>query len=206
MEKRPFLIAVSGSHCVGKTTLVSQLKDFFSQHGFSIGILEEMARYFRRDELGTFSAQKRMVNLFEEKLGKLLSSDLDVVLADRCQFDYAVYTLYYTLTQNWRKEEIKEVEELIPLWIEKSKIFDVLIYANNCEKLCIVDDGFRQTDWRMRKSIDLLAKTQLRSLKTMGMNIFVWDISVPSSRVFEKLLELYRNRKYNKSLVERRVC
>ncbi len=206
MEKRPFLIAVSGSHCVGKTTLVSQLRDSFSENGFSVAVIEEIARRFRKEELGTFHAQKKMVEIFEEKLRNFLNSEVDVILADRCQFDYAIYTLYYALTRDWSEEEIREAEALIPFWMERSSIFDVLIYANNCEKLCIVDDGFRHTDWRMRKSVDLLAKSHLKGLRAKGMNIFVWDVSMASTQVFQKMLELSKKRWSDESLVKRRVC
>ncbi len=189
MEKRPLVVGVVGSHCTGKTSLLSLLKETLEKKGIRVAVLEEVVRRVERGKLGTLEGQKRIFSELKRELERLTKKpgEHEVIITDRSFLDVVVYTLYYASTRGWSENECKNSLELIRKCMEEqAKFYDLLVYADNVGRLPIVDDGFRLTDEHSRLAVDTIFKSLLN---LMGERKVVWWELGKEEEVGRKILE-----------------
>jgi nicotinamide riboside kinase len=193
VKKRYVVIGVIGTHCVGKTTLVERLTELLKNEA-KVHAIFEVVRKFPKESLGTLEAQRKIAEELEKELQSAMKEDYELIITDRTFLDVAIYTLYYACTRKWDKEECKAALKLAHECVEKMKVYDLLIYADNLEKLEIVDDGYRLTDWHSRVMVDVLFKSHL-SLWKLGTPIVFWSLDNDDSLLLEKIREILRKKK-----------
>jgi len=159
--RKPLFVSFSGSHSVGKTTLLSEVAGMLRKEGFSVVCIEESARKVSRSLHGSFEGQKLMLELLKKDLLSARMKDVDFVLTDRAPIDMAYYSLFFAC-KGWNVEEIRKARDLVKNAFElTSKYIDVLFYIDGVDVVPVVDDGFRFVDQHSRYSVDLVAKSLL---------------------------------------------
>ena len=165
-------VAITGSHGVGKTTLVSSLHTHFWTSPFSRPQplfrvqLEEAVRSVARDmELETlsdiFTWPKYKIEYFQ-----WLSAMRQVVeetrvpsfISDRSIVDYIAYTIYYGCSYTM-------VEALMDFAEQHIETYDILFYAPvpvEFDYSLTREDGFRLTDDKSVRQIDELINNLLQ--------------------------------------------
>ncbi len=144
------LIAVTGTHGAGKTTLTYILAAYYKSKGMNVKLVQEVARNcpFPINEKMTFETA---LWIYHEHSKKELEAqkDHDVVICDRTFFDSLIYAKYFN---------IKGVSFDIHDKIRYDQIFFVRPHGT------IQDDGFRSTDEKFQLDIDLLFYNQLKEI------------------------------------------
>jgi nicotinamide riboside kinase len=138
-------LAIVGSHGVGKSTLVNELRKIYPGFNF----VTEVARKcpYSLNEKTTLESQDWI-------LRKQIQSELekplyDVTICDRSVYDQLAYIVYAVDNNNISLEDGKQLENFITNWgLSYDFIFYVPIEFN------VVDDGFRSVDELYRKEID----------------------------------------------------
>jgi len=153
-------IAVSGSHGIGKTTLVNEIAI-----AKRLPMINEVARDVAKMLNYTTTAQ--ILNeshnnklqfqsiVFSEQIGR--EGNYAGFVSDRSVFDPIAYGLYYGLSRyvmkNWQERAIKH-----------SSSYDVIIYCPIPEE-SIEDDGFRLVDKEGQQVVDHYISALLISAK-----------------------------------------
>ena len=181
-----YVIGILGTHSTGKTTLAKVLKQFLESRGYSVYMIAEPARKFKREDLGKYETQKAIIktiiNGIRENINKY-----DIIITDRTPLDSFAYTLYYMIDRDWDPDLADDIlDEYINIMEFVNEYYDVLIYANNRNKLPLVDDGFRWTDKRSRNFVDVLVRILLTGYKR---HLIVWDIDMSQTGLLRFLME-----------------
>jgi len=181
-----YVIGILGTHSTGKTTLAKVLKQFLEGRGYSVYMIAEPARKFKREDLGKYETQKAIIktiiNGIRENINKY-----DIIITDRTPLDSFAYTLYYMIDRDWDPDLVDDIlDEYINIMKFVNEYYDVLIYANNRDKLPLVDDGFRWTDKRSRNFVDVLVRILLTGYKR---HLIVWDIDMSQTGLLRFLME-----------------
>lgn len=144
-----FKVALVGTHGVNKTTIAYELAGVLKRKGRTVELLTEIAREcpFPLNEQATREAYQwiiaRQVQLEIEK-----SPRADVLVCDRSVLDNFAY---YVRRYGSKGEEAEALGAYCRSWM---RTYDLLI------RLPIVDslapDGFRSTDQKFQREIDLL--------------------------------------------------
>lgn len=181
-KKTPIFIGITGTHCVGKTTLAKQLKTLCNRRGIKSEILEEVVRQVAElkdpnfkihGEQTVYTTNLIIKNQIEHEEA-LKKQDLDVVFCDRTFID----PLYY-LFSNDRYEyrlsrwlHIDKIEDLVfpnvyDVVREKSR-YSTIIYVKlgtfYALQNGIESDGFRDTDKSLQFRVQENAEKILDSL------------------------------------------
>ena len=192
-----YVIGILGTHSTGKTTLAKVLKQFLESRGYSVYMIAEPARKFKREDLGKYETQKAIIktiiNGIRENINKY-----DIIITDRTPLDSFAYTLYYMIDRDWDPDLADDIlDEYINIMKFVNEYYDVLIYANNRDKLPLVDDGFRWTDKRSRNFVDLFVKILFDLY--YGHKI-IWNIHIPVEDLVNKILKYIEEQKYRSNV------
>ena len=134
-NSQSYVIEFTGTPRTGKTSLISNLKDFFKKKGFSIEILEEFttSEKYKKEIYPTLKDKyKNVVNseipkYVLKQLEDSISKNPDIIIIDRSLFDRLIWVDRLFLKDGMSKEEYKLYKETyIPLIKEK---IDIVISA-----------------------------------------------------------------------------
>lgn len=179
-KKTPVFIGITGTHCVGKTTLAEKLTALANERGLKAITLEEVVRKvaelndpkFKIHGEQTIYSTNLIIKKQMEYENVLLTSDYDIVFCDRTVIDPLYY--FFSIPKNEKKLEdflkSKTVDGL-----EICNVFDAsremfmryqdIIYvklglgeAFNDTNKQIKEDGFRDTDTIFRFKVQDTAR------------------------------------------------
>lgn len=168
------LIAITGTHGTGKTTLSFQLAAEYKKLGANVKIIQEVARScpFPLNEKMT---RETALWIYHEHSNKELEAckDHDVVICDRTSFDSFVYAeaMKLLVDSDIYRERFAAVECL-----EK---YDKLYFVRPDESFSLKDDGIRNVDPNFQNEIDGIF------FRTFEKNFTKYTL-VKSSQIFDK--------------------
>lgn len=163
-------IGLSGAGGSGKSTVAEAVFERLHNNGFSVGLINEVARWVFRE----FSEEHGFKNLTEIrrsdkyinfqkrildeqiKLERDFEQMFDIVICDRTIYDIYMYAFLYSDSEsfesflkyyNYRKQNFKEYDKIF--------LFEYLKGVN-------VDDGFRTPDINYRSGQEVILKNILR--------------------------------------------
>jgi len=153
-------IAVSGSHSVGKSTVVA---DFKNAHGEYIREEEPYRALCEFYPIKFGKASTRYCNGIQlyYNISRVLSyqTEAEAVIFDRSPVDYIAYSLY---TANYHETDIDDgfVEGMIEPVRAVLQNIDLLVYVPISERhpVELEDDGIRLTDQAYRTEVDDIFK------------------------------------------------
>jgi len=196
--KRPLFVSFSGTHCVGKSTLLKEVANKLKRKGYSVIEVEEYARKVPREFHGTLKGQQLMFEILKKELIKASMEDADIVLIDRSPVDIIYYILFFACAKQWTVEEIKSSVKFLEDTSELISKFDLLFYIDGVDAINIADDGFRFTDEHSRHAVDLIAK----SFYVLARNLGFIKIKQKANAVAEtanEIIDLIESKIRNKS-------
>lgn len=157
------LIAVTGTHGSGKTTLTYLLAAHYKSKGKNVKLIQEVARNcpFPINENMT---RETAIWIYHEHSKKELEAlrDHEIVICDRTYFDSIIYAKYFDI--------------MIPLDM-RADHYDQIIFVRPHGK--IQDDGVRSTDEKFQLDIDLLFYNELKHIphhQISSLDIFNGDM------------------------------
>lgn len=138
-------IAFVGTHSVGKTTLLNELKKIYPGFNF----VSEVARHcpFSLNEKTTLESQDWILR--KQIQGELEKPIHDVTICDRSVYDQLAYIVYAVDYGTISSEDGERLERFISNW---GLTYDYLFYIPI--EFDVEDDGFRSIDELYRKTID----------------------------------------------------
>ena len=172
-------IAVSGSHGIGKTTLVNKIATARQLPMINevVRDVAKMLNYATTAQILTENHNSKLQFqsiVFNEQIGR--ESNYAGFVSDRSVFDPIAYGLYYGLSRyvmkNWQEQAIKH-----------SSSYDVIIYCPIPEE-SIEDDGFRLMDKEGEQAVDNYISALLSSAKCK-----VWWLSNDREKWSNEILQ-----------------
>ena len=179
-------IAISGTACQGKSTLV---KDFLEQWP-SYTTPEKTYRDILAENNLEHSSktnketQRKILDFQVEGLQKYRKGD--TVLFDRCPLDNLVYSMW-ACEQEGNDIDEEFVSSCLPLVRESLRNLDIIFFIpiTKVAPVNIVEDGVRDTDQKIIEEIDYIFKAVHRDHEhNPKTNIFVVDDKPPIIEVF----------------------
>ena len=207
-KKQPIFIGITGTHCVGKTTLAEKLTELSKIMGFNAITLEEVVRKvaelndpkFKIHNEQTIYATNLIIKKQMECENELFCKGYDIVFCDRTVIDPLYY--FFTCPKNEKKleafldsktidgleicnvfdasrEMFMRYNHLIYVKLGMGEVFDDEIYA----------DGFRDTSLNFRFDVQKTAQRILKTLNVMRPLVhFAFTIPLDNDRYYNNLL------------------
>jgi len=179
-KKTPVFIGITGTHCVGKTTLAEKLTALAIERGLKAITLEEVVRKvaelndpkFKIHGEQTIYATNLIIKKQMEYENELLTSDYDIVFCDRTVIDPLYYFFSIPKNENKLKVFIEGKERVDGLLInsaldantEMFRRYKYIIHVKLCTESKLEADGFRDTDNDFRLKVQDTAKEILNVL------------------------------------------
>jgi len=137
-------VAFSGTHGVGKTSMVRRFAGMLEEAGLKTAVLEEVARRcpLPVNEAGTGLTQAWMLACQVAEEARLEASGVDVVVADRCVFDHVAYARWLHRQGRVSDCELKFIEEAAVSWAKARPYFAIVFLQPSADP---EPDGFRST-------------------------------------------------------------
>ncbi len=163
------LIAITGTHGTGKTTLTFQLAATYKALGANVKIVQEVARScpFPLNDQMTYETA---LWIYYEHSKKELEAcrTHDIVICDRTSFDSFMYakSLYINGLSKQREAAFKHLKD-----------YDSLYFVRPDYKKKPINDGIRSIDIDFQKKIDLLFYENINHIDHIPVN---------SSQIFNK--------------------
>ncbi len=184
-RKKHVIIGISGSHCVGKTQLAKALEKIFEKRT-KVFVVYEVVRKFPKESLARLETQQKIADELKKEIDKALMKGYKIVITDRTFLDEIIYALYYACTKYWEEQECRGILELAKKCTELTKTYyDLIIYADNVEKIGIEDDGYRLTDRHSRVMADTIFKTFLISWEEIP--VIFWNIDESIEKLVKRI-------------------
>lgn len=140
------LIAITGTHGTGKTTLSFQLAAEYKRLGANVKVIQEVAR------ICPFPLNENMTSetalwIYHEHSKKELEAcrDHDVVICDRTRFDSFVYA------ESLNIRDLKCITEFVS---HELNDYDLLYFVRHSEDELPKNDGIRSTDIEFQEKVD----------------------------------------------------
>lgn len=208
-KKSPLFIGITGTHCVGKTTLAEKLTALCTKRDIKATTLEEVVRKvaklndprFKIHGEQTLYTTNLIIQKQMEYENELLNQDFDVVFCDRTVVD----PLYYLFATKKHADKIEKwrngtsIEDLcISNCIEASRElmfrYHYLIYCKLGTFYALQDDlendGFRDTDLVFRLRIQDNVEKMLSVVNTPHIiRHFALSIPLDNDRYYNNLLD-----------------
>jgi len=141
------IIAITGTHGTGKTTLAFKMAAHYKQLGHNVKVVQEVARScpFPINDKMTLDT---CLWIYHEHSKKELEAqkDHDIVICDRTYFDSFIYAEVLKISPDWISEKKEYLLEDIPY------DYGQIILVRPDSK--IKDDGIRDLDKKFQKKID----------------------------------------------------
>jgi len=145
-------IGFSGSHSVGKTTLMYSVAGALQGSGLNIGLVNETAREVKFDinDRTSFFAQTDIFALQLHRELALHARKVDVILTDRTALDAVAYS--YFAEEEGRIEE-GWADAMLPLALKWLNSYDLVFYIKPFEGGVVADEE-RWVDNAAQKRVD----------------------------------------------------
>lgn len=207
-KKSPVFIGITGTHCVGKTTLAEKLTALSISRGLKAVTLEEVVRKvaelndpkFKIHGEQTIYSTNLIIQKQMEFENSLLTSDYDIVFCDRTVIDPLYY--FFSIPKNEKKLE-DFLKSKTVTGLEICNVFDAnremfmryqdIIYVklgmDEAFDEQMTEDGFRDTDTTFRFKVQDTAKKILSTL-TVRHPITHYALTIPldNDRYYNNLL------------------
>ena len=159
-------LAVSGTHSVGKTTLIRELVKILPYP-----LIDEISRRYSFDQRKNPEVQKSMVREQIEA-----EQEKSSFIIDRCILDYLTYC---TLEHNYGRYPLETYEYCLELTTNyiKKKPYDVIVFVDECSP--VEDDGERWEGEKYQREIYLMLSSIVRGVSIMG-DIHVINVRGPT--------------------------
>lgn len=208
-KKTPIFIGITGTHCVGKTTLAEKLTSLSISRGLKATTLEEVVRKlaelndpkFKIHGEQTIYTTNLIIQKQKEYEDELMKQDFDVVFCDRTVID----PLYYLFSTKKHEDKIEKWRQAISIedldisnCIEASREmmfrYNSLIYCKLGTFYALhddlVNDGFRDTDLVFRMRIQDNVEKILSVVNTpKTIRHFALSIPLDNDRYYNNLLD-----------------
>lgn len=207
-KKSPVFIGITGTHCVGKTTLAEKLTALSISRGLKAVTLEEVVRKvaelndpkFKIHGEQTIYSTNLIIQKQMEFENSLLTSDYDIVFCDRTVIDPLYY--FFSIPKNEKKLEdflkSKTVNglEICNVFDANREMFmryqDIIYVKLGMDEAFdeqMTEDGFRDTDTTFRFKVQDTAKKILSTL-TVRHPITHYALTIPldNDRYYNNLL------------------
>lgn len=208
-KNHPIFIGITGTHCVGKTTLAEKLTALANARGLNATTLEEVVRKvselndpkFKIHGEQTVYSTNLIIQKQMEYEDELLKTNYDVVFCDRTVIDPLYY--FFSLPKNEKKLEAFVAGKTVD-GLEICNVFDanrevVMRYQNiiyvkigmsfDFDDTEIVDDGFRDTSTNLRNKAQIMANTILSTLTVRRPYIhYALTIPMDNDKYYNSLL------------------
>lgn len=162
------LIAVTGTHGAGKTTLTYLIAAHYKSKGKNVKLIQEVARSCPFPINEKMTADTALWIYFEHSKKELEAlKDHDIVIADRTFFDSFVYAKYFNI----------EIDQRIINSSFRLYHYDEILFVRPAGK--ILDDGVRSIDETFQQEIDLLFYKELKNIpykQVSTLDIFNGDM------------------------------
>jgi predicted ATPase len=189
-------IALSGTHCSGKTTLTKTLEKKLAKKQFKVSCGWEVVRDcpFPVNEQG--SGQAQIWIMLTQILTELqLEESAEVVILDRCVFDHLAYAKWLHERERLFPNELAFLESIAENW---SKTHPYNIIAT-LDPLPLTPDGFRSVNTRYQKQIQaILSKIYVDFAKHKPRETLLVKTSLEKKEVTKliaKILEVIARQK-----------
>ena len=151
-------IAISGTACQGKTTLVNDFLTEWSNYKTPEKTYRDTLTEMHSDATDE-DTQWDVLNFMVDQLQEYRKGDN--VIFDRCPLDNLVYTLW---AHDKGKISKEFVDKCIPVVKESMRFLDIIYFIplTKVHKVEIEEDGVRNTDPKYIKEIDNIFKTLLQ--------------------------------------------
>ena len=170
-------IAISGTACQGKTTLVKDFLDLWPSYTTPEktyrSVLQE--NNLSHSSKTNKETQRKILDFMIEEQQKYRSSDN--VIFDRCPLDNLVYSMW-ACEQNNSDIDEEFVSSCIPLVRESFRNLDIIFFIPITKVAAVetVEDGIRDTDQKIIEEVDHIFKAVHRDHEhNPKTNIFVVD-------------------------------
>lgn len=167
-------IAVSGTACQGKTTLIN---DFLKEWPSYETPTETYRKFIKKGNNSENTSEELQMNILNFMIDQMQSyRKEDKVIFDRCPLDNLIYSMWSAgkrailEADDDNKEDVSKyvsdefVDKIIPIIRESMKYIDIILFIplTKCHTVPIVDDGTRTTDPEYIREIDTLFKSTLQ--------------------------------------------
>jgi predicted ATPase len=150
-------IAISGASCQGKTTLINDFLDTYTQYTQPEKSYRELITDDIHSKKSTVETQHNILDFMAEQMTQYRSSDN--IIFDRCPLDNIVYSLW---AHNHGKDGFDHayIDKSIPLVRETMKFIDIIFFIpiTSVAPVKIKPDDQRETDHEYIKETDNLFK------------------------------------------------
>lgn len=148
-------IAISGTACQGKTTLIKDFLTYWDNYKAPKKSYRELLGDTHSKDT-TEDTQWDILNHMVDNLQEYRKGDN--VIFDRCPLDNIIYSMWAHDKGNIGKEFI---DKCIPLVKESMKFLDIIFFIpiTKHAKVEVVEDNIRETDKKYIKEIDTIFKT-----------------------------------------------
>ncbi len=190
-------IAISGTACQGKTTL---LKDFLDQWP-SYTTSKKTYRDIIKDNNLQHSSktdkdtQWEILNFMIDELQKTAKGDK--VIFDRCPLDNLIYSIWSCEKKNSNITE-KFIKKCIPLVRESLRFIDIIFFTpiTKVAPVEVEEDDLRDTDSAFIEEVDHLFKAVHRDLQINGKSTFFVSDDKPA------MIEVFGNREERVQIIK----
>jgi thymidylate kinase len=156
------LIAITGTHGTGKTTLSFQMAAEYKKMGANVKIIQEVARSCPFP-LNADMTRETALWIYHEHSKKELEAcrDHDIVICDRTSFDSFVYAEVLQLENIWREKKTAYMN---------LAFYSLLYFVRPDENSTPKEDGVRSTDLKFQSEIDSIFYKYLHDIPHMQID------------------------------------
>lgn len=147
------LIAVTGTHGAGKTTLTYLIAAHYKSKGKNIKLIQEVARNCPFPINEKMTADSALWIYFEHSKKELEAlKDHEIVISDRTFFDSFIYAKHFNIN----------LDPCITQSMCRKFHYDQILFIRPSD--IIIDDGVRSIDKDFQQSIDILFYQELKDI------------------------------------------
>lgn len=146
-------IAIIGTHCNGKTTLVEEFLKRWPMYSKPEKTYRDflVEKKIKLNQKGTKESQKVILDALIDEAQAASASGNENIIFDRCVIDNLVYSLWLNSNSKVDDNFIMDCKFLVA---ETVKLFDIIFYLPLCKDIPIVKRKSRDSDPVYREEID----------------------------------------------------
>jgi len=190
-------IAISGTGCQGKTTLIKDFLDQWPSYTTSKKTYRDIITdsNLNHSSKTNKDTQWDILNFMIDELQKTAKGDK--VIFDRCPLDNLVYSIWANEKRNSNITE-KFIKKCIPLVRESLRFIDIIFFTpiTKVAPIAIEEDNLRDSDPEFIEEVDHLFKAINRDHQTNSKSSFFVNDDKPA------MIEVFGNRRERIELIK----